>query len=245
MIRKSHRLLSFIFLFVGSAIVSCDTSDTLAEIDDPSEKEETPNTNAAITFLALGDSYTIGQGVAIDDSWPMLLESRLLAEGFDVETEIVARTGWTTGDLLNALSNNQPSADQYALVSLLIGVNNQYQGKSQQEFSAQFEDLLKKAIALASDQADRVFVLSIPDYSVTPFGQSGDPDQIQQELDEFNEVKKEITASYDVQYFNITDLSRRAANDLSLLASDQLHPSASMYSLWVSRIESTVTGMIK
>lgn len=240
-------IIQFTFLLSACIIVtSCAQSDddVMDEVNDPVENEDTTSDSGAVTFLALGDSYTIGQGVAVDDTWPEQLEAKLLLAGFDVETEIVARSGWTTGDLLAALKGGQNSASQYGLVSLLIGVNNQYQGKSIDEFEIEFDQLLNKAVSLASNRAERVFVLSIPDYSVTPFAQADDPDNIQSELEQFNARKKQITASYGVKYFDITDLSRRAANDLSLLASDQLHPSADMYTLWVSRIESQVTDLI-
>jgi len=218
--------------------------DDFSKINQVLEDEKEDKAKNEFSFLALGDSYTVGQGVATDKTWPRQLSTRLVKDGVNLSVEIVARTGWTTGDLLGALNNNQNASDRYDLVSLLIGVNNQYQGRSISEFESQFEQLLKLAIGLAGNDADKVFVLSIPDYGVTPFGQSGNPEEISAELKEFNRLKKETSEEYGVTYFNITDISQKASSDLTLLAADQLHPSAIMYAMWVGRIESNIVSIL-
>lgn len=213
-------------------------------VDKDSIDENTESNTQSFSFLALGDSYTVGQGVTIDESWPRQLSMQLVEEGVSLSVEIVASTGWTTGDLLRALENNQNSTSRYSLVSLLIGVNNQYQGRSIVEFTSDFEKLLNQAISLAGGDKKKVFVLSIPDYGVTPFGQSGDPEKISEELTEFNRLKKEISGSFGVNYFNITDISQKASSDLTLLADDQLHPSGIMYEMWVGRIKSKIASLL-
>lgn len=218
--------------------------DDFSNINQVLENKVENNAQNEFSYLALGDSYTIGQGVATDETWPRQLATRLVEDDVNLSVEIVARTGWTTRDLLGALNNNQNLSGRYDLVSLLIGVNNQYQGKSISDFEAEFEQLLKLAIALTGNDSDRVFVLSIPDYSVTPFGQSGNPEEISAELKEFNQRKKEIVQEYGVNYFNITDISQRASSDLTLLADDQLHPSAIMYEMWVGRIKSNIVSIL-
>ena len=218
--------------------------DDFSDINQVLEDEEEDNAENEFSYLALGDSYTVGQGVATDKTWPRQLSARLVEDGVSLSVEIVARTGWTTGDLLGALNNNQNTLGRYDLVSLLIGVNNQYQGRSINEFKTEFEQLLKLAIGLAGNDPDKVFVLSIPDYGVTPFGQSGNPDEVSAELKEFNQLKKEIVGAYGVNYFNVTDISQKASSDLTLLADDQLHPSAIMYEMWVGRIKSSIVSIL-
>jgi lysophospholipase L1-like esterase len=186
-------------------------------------------------FLALGDSYTIGESVSEEDRWPVQLVRKLNANGFAFEEpRIIATTGWRTDDLRRAVEAANP-AKNYDLVSLLIGVNNQYQGKSVNVYKQEFEELLKMAIALAGGGADKVFVVSIPDYGFTPFGKEKQL-TISKELDEFNAINKSITAKYGIQYFNITDVSRRGLAEPDLVASDGLHPSGKMYSEWVDLI---------
>jgi lysophospholipase L1-like esterase len=188
-----------------------------------------------LTYLALGDSYTIGESVGESERWPMQLIAQLNAVGknYDVP-KIIATTGWRTDDLGNAIWKEDPKPG-YDLVSLLIGVNNQYQGKSVDAYKPDFEELLKKAISLAGGDKKRVFVVSIPDYGYTPYGK---PKQatISVELDKFNAANKEITEKMGVRYINITDISRKGFEDPQLVAADGLHPSGKQYKLWVDRI---------
>lgn len=188
-----------------------------------------------IKFLALGDSYTIGEAVSEADRWPVQLVKQLRKKGFKAEDpKIIATTGWRTDDLKKAVLEENPSKD-YNLVSLLIGVNNQYQGKSAESYAPEFQELLTMAIEFAGGDKSRVFVVSIPDYGFTPFGQEK-KEGISMAIDEFNTVNKKITQSLGVKYFNITDISRKGFEDPELVAADGLHPSGKMYTLWVERI---------
>lgn len=186
----------------------------------------------ARTFLALGDSYTIGQSVAADQRFPSFAVRQLTTNNVQVlPAEIVATTGWTTGNLLSALSTAPPTKI-YDFVTLLIGVNNQYQGRSTGEYRTQFTELLNNAIGYAGQKRTRVFVLSIPDYSVTPFAKGSDTAKIAREIDVFNAINKEITLQAGVTYIDITAISRDARTDGSLIATDGLHPSGKQYEKW-------------
>jgi len=181
-------------------------------------------------YLALGDSYTIGESVEEDLRWPNQLAQRLKIPN----PKIIATTGWRT-DELKAAIDAANLKHQYDLVSLLIGVNNQYQGKSSGQYEIEFEDLLKTAIKLAKGKSKNVFVVSIPDYGFTPFGK---PKQeiITQQIDEFNQINKRLADKYQISYFNITEISRKGLEDPTLVASDGLHPSGKMYTRWVELI---------
>lgn len=185
-----------------------------------------------VRFLALGDSYTIGQDVPEADRWPVQLAERLQNLGVEVEElKIIARTGWRTDDLLNAIAAENP-AENYNLVSLLIGVNNQYQRKDMAVYPVEFRQLLIKAIQLGGGNKAGVFVLSIPDYGYTPFGASNQT-TISAEINEYNRINREIANEFGVAYFDITPISRQALAKPEYLASDQLHPSGEMYARWV------------
>lgn len=183
-------------------------------------------------YLALGDSYTIGESVQPAERWPVQLAALLRARGVDVgEPEIIARTGWTTDELDVAITAADPKGP-YPLVSLLIGVNNQYRGRDAEQYRNQFVALLQRAIAFAGGQAGHVVVLSIPDWGVTPFAASRDGEKIAREIDQFNGINREETLRAGARYVDITPVSRRAAEDPSLTAGDGLHPSGSMYRAW-------------
>jgi lysophospholipase L1-like esterase len=188
-----------------------------------------------IKFLALGDSYTIGESVVAHDRWPEQLIDSLSARGLDyIDTKIIAVTGWRTDNLQEAIRDAKLK-DEFTLVSLLIGVNNFYQGKSVESYIPEFETLLQKAIELAGGVKSRVFVLSIPDYGYTPFGKSNQ-EAISQGIDAFNAANESIAKKVGVKYFNITDISRRGLNEPDLVAFDGLHPSGKMYAEWVRKI---------
>ncbi len=194
----------------------------------------TPGTPIAASknYLALGDSYTIGESVSAKDRFPSQLAAVMSGQAIPVGTpNIIATTGWTTGNLLSALANNPP-ASNFDIVTLLIGVNNQYQGRSLSEYKSQFETLLKQAITYAGNQKKHVFVLSIPDYSVTPFAANSDKVKIAREIDEFNAAARQICSAYDISFLDITGVSRE--NDPALTASDGLHPSGKQYERWVA-----------
>ncbi|HEY0655409.1 MAG TPA: SGNH/GDSL hydrolase family protein [Chryseosolibacter sp.] len=188
-----------------------------------------------LKFLALGDSYTIGESVAEDQRWPVQLVQALKSRGKNFDfPKIIATTGWRTDDLKNAILKDNPPKN-YDLVSLLIGVNNQYQGKSVESYAPEFEELLNMAIEFAGGDKSKVFVVSIPDYGFTPFGKEKQ-EKITKELNDYNRVNKEITTKKGVKYFNITEISRKGFEDPALVASDGLHPSGKMYSEWVKVI---------
>jgi lysophospholipase L1-like esterase len=188
-----------------------------------------------IKFLALGDSYTIGESVVATERWPVQLMDSLNARGLEyLDYRIIALTGWRTDNLKEAI-HDAKIKDEYTLVSLLIGVNNYYQGKTVESYKPEFEELLRTAIRIAGGATSRVFVLSIPDYGYTPFGKNNQ-ETISKGIDAFNAANKSITQQLGVKYINITDISRRGLNEPDLVAFDGLHPSGKMYSEWIQRI---------
>ena len=156
----------------------------------------------------------------------------------------MAVTGWTSGNLLNAL-NASPPKNNYSFVTLLIGVNNQYQGRSLDEYKVQFSELLTRAISYAGNDTNHVFVLSIPDYSVTPFAQGYDTQKIAKEIDQFNYANKIIASDFGVRYVDVTPISREAKNDPSLIASDELHPSGKQYLKWDELLAPLIVNEMK
>lgn len=186
------------------------------------------------SYLALGDSYTIGEQVAIHESFPYQTVQLLRDKGYLFHAaEIIAKTGWTTFELAEQLIHTK-QLDKYDFVSLLIGVNNQYRGLSIDEFKKEFEFLLKKSIHFADNKAEHVFVFSIPDWGVTPFAKDRDTATIGKEIDEFNKAKKEITLLHTANFIEISESTRAAKNDLSLLTIDQLHYSGKEYAKWAN-----------
>jgi lysophospholipase L1-like esterase len=188
-----------------------------------------------IKFLALGDSYTIGESVVATERWPVQLMDSLNARGLEyLDYRIIAVTGWRTDNLKEAI-HDAKIKDEYTLVSLMIGVNNYYQGKTVESYKPEFEELLRTAIRIAGGTTSRVFVLSIPDYGYTPFGKNN-RETISKGIDAFNAANKSITQELGVKYINITDISRRGLSEPDLVAFDGLHPSGKMYSEWIQRI---------
>ena len=185
-------------------------------------------------FLALGDSYTIGESVAPEERWPVQLGALLRAEGLDVgDPTLIATTEWTTDELSAAIDRANPQG-AFNLVSLLIGVNNQYRGRGQDEYREQFAALLQRAIGFAGGNPARVLVLSIPDWGVTPFAArlERDPAAVAADIDAFNAINRAETERPGAHYVDVTPFSREAAHDPSLLADDGLHPSGRMYAEW-------------
>ena len=198
----------------------------------------TTETHFMKTFrmLNLGDSYTIGEAVPSAENFPHQLQMQLKKSGIEISTpEIIATTAWTTDELKNGINENPPSPP-YDLVTLLIGVNNQYRGKSIDEFRKEFRELLDLAIKYANHRPAHVIVISIPDWGVMPFAEGRDRKKIAEEIDAFNKVNEEEATKSGCPYCNITSISRNATTDLSLAASDGLHPSAKQYGLWVEKI---------
>jgi lysophospholipase L1-like esterase len=187
-------------------------------------------------YLALGDSYTIGEGVTAAERWPVRLAARLRALGRPLaDPEIIAQTGWTTDELAAAIAAADPQGP-FDLVSLLIGVNNQYRGRSPADYAPQFSDLLQQALTFAGGRSQQVLVLSIPDWGVTPFAAGRDQVQIRAEIDAYNAINRAQTEQMGSHYVDITPLSRQAATNPDLLAADGLHPSGKMYAAWVELI---------
>lgn len=213
-------------------LFSCESSDPPV-VQNP--MMETPVGPNAKTYLALGDSYTIGEKVDQEDRFPNLLTTRLTGLGFEMApAEFIAQTGWRT-DNLQAAIDNKEFDDTYDLVSLLIGVNNQFQGIPIEQYEIEFLALLEKSIELAGGESDQVIVLSIPDYAFTPFGQmQPNPDTISQEIDEYNAINRQICLDNEVFYFDFTALSRQGLTDEALIGVDGLHPSGKMYAVWVN-----------
>jgi len=183
-------------------------------------------------FLALGDSYTIGESVTPAERWPLQLAARLRAEGLPLDDpQIVATTGWTTDELWAGIDRAAPRGP-FDLVSLLIGVNDQYRRREASEYAAQFAVLLERAIELAGGLPGRVLVLSIPDWGVTPFAQGRDRAGIRRAIDQFNTLNRQAAQRAGAHYVDVTPLSRQAAIDPALIAADGLHPSGKMYAEW-------------
>ena len=183
-------------------------------------------------FLALGDSYTIGESVTPAERWPVQLAALLRKEGVALdEPLIVAATGWTTGELWAGIDRAAPRGP-FDVVSLLIGVNNQYRGQELGDYRIQFAPLLARAIEFAAGQTQRVLVLAIPDWGVTPFARGRDRAAIGRAIDQFNAVNAEAVRQAGARYVDVTPVSRQAAVDGALLAADGLHPSGKMYAEW-------------
>ncbi len=202
-----------------------------------------------ISYLALGDSYTIGEAVEETERWPVVLSRELNKLGNNVHLErIIATTGWTTDELEMAIEKDKDlEKTEFQLVSLLIGVNNQYRGYPIKQYKKEFEKLLKTAIKLAGNKSERVFVVSIPDYGITPFARDKGKDAIlvSDELLNYNTMARDISLKYSVKFYDITPLSLKAMNaPEEYLAKDQLHPSAKMYEEWVDYIFSGVNQQL-
>ncbi|HZH96441.1 MAG TPA: GDSL-type esterase/lipase family protein [Flavisolibacter sp.] len=201
-------------------------------------------TAAAPKHLALGDSYTIGQGVTLEESFPYIT-SRILEEqgSKSVDLKYIATTGWTTRSLLSAIQKD--TTNTYDVVTLLIGVNDQFYGVDTAVYRLRFKQLLDKANELAAFRPSRVFVLSIPDYSETPFVAPHDKERVRREIGWFNDINKQVTLRSGITYINITSLSREAANDSSLLAADQLHYSGKEHQKWAQLLAPLVKAALQ
>ncbi|MGC6422111.1 MAG: SGNH/GDSL hydrolase family protein [Flavobacteriaceae bacterium] len=187
-------------------------------------------------FLALGDSYTIGEGVTASERWPEKLVEDLKNRGLILDSlQIIAQTGWTTDELLLGVLES-PVLPAYDLVTVMVGVNNQYRGRSLENFRNELAILLEKSIDYAGKEHEKVFVISIPDWGVTPFAGQRDKVKIASEIDAFNAEIKKLCESFQLRYIDVTEISRKAAQDPTLLADDGLHPSGLMYAQWVEKM---------
>lgn len=221
-----------VILFFISTGFTCSKNDSKMIKPDQAHKK--------FYYLALGDSYTIGEKVMPQENFPNQVHSFVQNDSFDLQPpRIIAKTGWTTDELDSGIKSANESGtlgSSYDFVSLLIGVNNQYRGRSVDNYKTEFEALLKKAIALAGNKPERVIVLSIPDWGITPFAEGRDRLKIAREIDEYNAVNKFISEKNNVHYLEITNWTREAVNDPSLLASDGLHPSGKEYKRWAEQV---------
>jgi lysophospholipase L1-like esterase len=218
-------------LFSFCLLLACNKKTEQAIIDMPQD-------GTALTYLALGDSYTIGEAVPQQESFPFQLVTQLKTSNIPVaKPKVIAKTGWTTDELQTAIKAENITQN-YDLVTLLIGVNNQYRGYSLDTYRKEFKELLNTAISFAGKNKKRVFVVSIPDWGVTPFGKSSGRNiqTIASEIDAFNAIKKEETLAAGISYTEITLASRNAATDLALVAKDGLHPSGKMYAEWAAKV---------
>ncbi|MBT8394077.1 MAG: SGNH/GDSL hydrolase family protein [Flavobacteriaceae bacterium] len=235
--------LNFLVFCLGF-VLSCNTDDSdpivldnnISNTDDSPDDNSNNNPNSVnLKILSLGDSYTIGQSVCETCRFPEQLKDSLATniENSSFELQLIAQTGWTTTNLINAIETENPSTD-FDLVTLLIGVNNQYQGKPFSLYEQEFPELVNTAIDKANGDIDNVIVVSIPDYAFTPFG--GGNASISQEIDQYNEYAKNYCEVNNISYVYITDITRYGLVNPELVASDNLHPSELAYSKFVERI---------
>lgn len=247
---KNNSLVAFFVLLTSvPGFIACD-KDTFV-VGDGEPREERPDTNSyaapGVAYLALGDSYTIGEAVTEVERFPEQLVARLRKDSFTVEQlTIIARTGWTTDALSREIIRTDLPDTVYNLVSLLIGVNNQFRGRTLENYKDEFNTLLHQAIALAGNRPAQVIVLSIPDYGVTPYVTDDKQEKkIAAEIDAYNDAAAQICLANQVRFVNITPISRKAAEDSALIATDGLHPSGQMYKLWVDLMLPEVKEMLK
>ena len=201
--------------------------------------------NHSISYLALGDSYTIGESVPLHESFPYLTTQLIRKQKIAIHApEIIAKTGWTSSELAEQLLKTELNT-HYDFISLLIGVNNQYRHLSLHDFRSDFEYLLKKSIHLANSKPQNVIVLSIPDWGCTPFATEKNPGSIAVEIDSFNHVCAQFAKDYHTQYIDITTATRALKDHPSALAADQLHYSGETYLLWANKVANKIMELSK
>ena len=222
-----------IFSVLILAVFSCVKTKPHGTSNFPITDTTSSNTrkDTVWSYLALGDSYTIGQSVGETERFPAQTVAILRQQGIKISSPVyIAQTGWTTANLQQAINNQNPST--FSVVTLLIGVNDQYQRVDTSSYAIRFTQLLEKAIQLANGKKSKVFVLSIPDYGATPFVAAADKLRVSTEIDWFNAINKRLTLFYGVSYTDITPSTRQAGTNPALIATDNLHPSASEYRIW-------------
>jgi lysophospholipase L1-like esterase len=227
------------FLVLIIMMLSCSSTETQNSITPDNMNPNNPNR----TFLALGDSYTIGESVDEKDRWSMQLIDLLKTDFNFTKHDIIARTGWTTSELTQAIEARKLT-EQYDMVSLLIGVNNQYRGQSVDTYRVEFKTLLNTSIKFTKNDAKRVFVLSIPDWGKSPFAEGQNKSKIASEIDTFNKVAKEECTKANIVFIDITEITRKNT-DASMFASDGLHYSGKMHRLWANEALKMASDILK
>ena len=228
------RIIFLQILFL--VFISCSYNNANESLMGEENVYQNQYDSTGLNYLALGDSYTIGQSVEVADRFPVILANDLKSKGLEFNAPlIIAKTGWTT-DELEAGIFDADIQGTFDLVTLLIGVNNQYRGRSVEEFALQFEKLLTQAISFAGDDINKVIVVSIPDWGVSPFAEGRNREKIAMEIDLFNSTKKEICEAKNVKFVDITPISRLALNNSIFIAEDGLHFSGAMHQKWVDKI---------
>lgn len=261
---KSKRMITTYTLALFYFLVSCSTPEDMENklFENPIVNNETqtepnnlPSTNdstntnypnyTTFNYLALGDSYTIGTSVTKEESYPSQLSKKLeIALSTEIKLTTIATNGWRTDNLKNALNTNTITPP-YQLVTLLIGVNNQFQGKPFSQYENEFPELLNTALKLANNNNKHVIVISIPDYAYTPFGNSLNKDKVSKEIDEYNAFAKDIATQQGVTFINITDITRKGLAEQDLVADDGLHPSGLAYKKFVERLTPIILSQLK
>jgi lysophospholipase L1-like esterase len=237
--------MKFLCLIAFCGGVASITSFNSCTKQQPIVFTDTTHTVAGKTWLALGDSYTIGQSVADTLRFPAQTEKLLSVNGIVMQNPLyIATTGWTTLDLQSGIKGYLLN-NNYDVVSLLIGVNDQYHGWDTIDYRAHFTQLLQTSISQAAGKNSHVVVVSIPDYSITPFASGSDTAHIRMQIDEFNAINKQVTLQYQCNYVDITPASRQAKNNPSLIASDGLHPSGLEYKVWADSLLPVMLNFLK
>lgn len=243
-------------LVLGLGLVACLATGCRREPASPAQADPTADAGSpavkapegdttTYTYLALGDSYTVGQSVSAAQSFPDQTMNILRHWGWHFsDPRIIAVTGWTTDELTQGILAASPLST-YDVVTLLIGVNDQYRGYGLDHYRKGFKSLLDQAVGFAGGNPDHVIVLSIPDWGVTPFGQGSDPQKIAEEIDAFNEVNEQLARTYEVHYLNITPDTRQMGSDASLVAPDGLHPSGKEYARWAQGLAAIIVATLQ
>lgn len=257
--KKTGHLSLLMIISLLFSIITCFACSKEKNIDRPTETDMPPkdtitnqpsdttstSDSAGAKYLALGDSYTIGQSVRESERFPAQTVELLRAENINVkDPHYIATTGWTTTNLFSAI-NSQNSAKDFDIVTLLIGVNDQYQQRDTAGYRERFSELLNKAVDFAGSRKNYVFVLSIPDYSATPFVHESQKARVSMEIDQFNAINKEVTLQNGIAYIDITPSTRQAANDPSLIAGDGLHPSGKEYAVWAGMLAPLIKKILQ
>lgn len=228
------------FLLLAGVLAACTPAPSTSM-----PTTATPTGPASHAYLTLGDSYTIGEGATEADRWPVQLAAMLREQGLGIANPaIIARTGWTTSELQDAIRASGNHRTDYELVSLLIGVNNQYRGQSIAVYRAEFRELLATAQRYAGGRAYRVLVLSIPDWGFTPFAEGQDRARIGHAIDEFNAVARQECQQAGIAFVNITPLTRDIGSDPTQFTADGLHYSGAQMRRWAEAARPTAYGLL-